>query len=85
LVSSGCWKTPSPTPARPTPAPPTPAPAPAFSSQTHSGTVVNPKTGYAEARAKMADGLSDTAGKWQIVDVPAGNGTLSYTRKILSQ
>jgi len=96
LVSSGCYKTPSPTPAPPTAAPTTPAPttpaptpAPTFSSQTLSGKVVNPKTGHAEAGVKVTasvgavvkDGLSDAAGKWQISDVPVGNGTLSYTKK----
>jgi len=29
----------------------------------------------------VKDGLSDAAGKWQISDVPVGNGTLSYTKK----
>jgi len=81
--------TPAPTPAPPTPAP-TPAltPAPTFSSQTLSGTVINAETGHAEAGVKVAasvaavvkDGLSDAAGKWQISDVPAGNGTLSYIK-----
>jgi hypothetical protein len=70
---------------------PTPSPtfAPTIFTETLYGTVVNSKTGRVEAGVKVIarvgafvkECLSDATGTWEIFDVPAGNGALSYSKQ----